>query len=269
MTDPGIFNQILIWPILNILIAFYKLFLALALPGAFGLAIIALTVSFRLLLSPLIGSQLKSAQKMQELKPRLDELSQKYGKDKARLQQEQLRLYKEAGVNPAAGCLPLILQMPIFIALYNVFWQILGNGNLEKVVQDINQIVYFPFLRLQNLDLSFLGINLATKPSSWNTAGWWLLTIPLATAILQWYQTKLMTVTPQQTTNNKQQTGDDMAKIMQTQMTYLFPLMIGWFAFSFPVGLSLYWNTFTVLGIIQQMKIRNSKSKIRNNNGKY
>ncbi|MBI4999830.1 YidC/Oxa1 family membrane protein insertase, partial [Candidatus Gottesmanbacteria bacterium] len=106
-------------------------------------------------------------------------------------------------------------------------------------------------MRIQSLDLSFFGINLASKPSSWNTAGWWLLAIPLATAILQWYQTKLMALTPQQTTNNKQQTGDDMAKIMQTQMSYLFPLMIGWFAFSFPIGLSLYWNTFTVLGIIQ------------------
>ncbi|MBI4999829.1 YidC/Oxa1 family membrane protein insertase [Candidatus Gottesmanbacteria bacterium] len=138
MTNPGIFNQILIWPILNILIALYKIFEALRAPGAFGLAIIGLTILIRFLLSPLFSSQLKSAQKMQELKPKIDELSQKYGKDKARIQQEQLRLYKEAGVNPAAGCLPLLLQMPVFIALYNVFWQILGNGNLEKVIQDIN-----------------------------------------------------------------------------------------------------------------------------------
>ncbi|MBI5465263.1 YidC/Oxa1 family membrane protein insertase [Candidatus Gottesmanbacteria bacterium] len=261
MTNPGIFNQILIWPILNILIALYKIFEALRAPGAFGLAIIGLTILIRFLLSPLFSSQLKSAQKMQELKPKIDELSQKYGKDKARIQQEQLRLYKEAGVNPAAGCLPLLLQMPVFIALYNVFWQILGNGNLEKVIQDINQVVYFPILKIQSLDLSFFGINLASKPSSWQTDGWWLLIIPLATAILQWYQTRLMSNVKTQMSNvQKEKTDqDDMAKIMQTQMSYLFPLMIGWFAFSFPVGLSLYWNTFTVLGIIQQIKMKKAK----------
>lgn len=261
MTNPGIFNQILIWPILNILIAFYKLFLGLGLPGAFGLAIVALTVFIRLLLYPLIGSQLKSAQEMQKLKPRLDELARKYGKDKARLQQEQLRLYREAGVNPAAGCLPLIFQMPVFIALYNVFWQILGGGNLERVIGDINKIVYFSFLRIQSLDLSFFGINLATKPSSWQIDGWWLLTIPLATAILQWYQTKLMTVPARGELEGAKSPPkqDDMGKIMQTQMSFLFPLMIGWFAFSFPVGLSVYWNTFTVFGIIQQLKIKNEK----------
>lgn len=261
MTNPTtFFNQILVWPILNILIVFYKLFLALSLPGALGLAIIALTCFVRLLLTPLFASQLKSAQKMQELKPSLDRLSQKYGKDRVRLQQEQVRLYKEAGINPAAGCLPLILQMPVFIALYNVFWQILGNGNLDKVLSDINQVVYFPVLRISSLDLSFFGMNLGSRPSSWQADGWWLLTIPVLTAALQWYQTKLMAPAIQKTEDGRQKTGqDDMAKIMQTQMNYLFPAMIGWFAFSFPIGLSLYWNIFTLLGIIQQRKITRSR----------
>ena len=260
MIEANVFNQLLIWPILNFLMAFYKVFELIKLPGAFGLAIIAMTIFIRLLLYPLMGSQLKSAKKMQDLKPRLDELAKKYGKDKGRLQQEQLKLYKEAGVNPAAGCLPLLLQMPVFIALYNVFWQILGNGNLEKVVQEINQIVYFPFLRIQGIDLSFFGANLGIKPSSWQTDGIWLLAIPLITALLQWYQTKLMTPPSAKASEGKSSPDkDDAAKIMQGQMSFLFPLMIGWFAFSFPVGLSLYWNTFSVLGIIQQLQINKGK----------
>lgn len=266
MTETTLFNQLLLWPILNSLIVFYKAFSFLHLPGAFGLAIIAITVLIRLLLSPIFSSQLKSAKKMQELKPRMDELTKKYGQDKTRLQQEQLRLYREAGVNPAAGCLPLLLQMPVFIALYNVFWQILSTNDLDKVIGEINKIVYSPLLQVAKIDFSFFGINLADKPSSWQTAGWWLLMVPVATAILQWYQTKTMMPTTQKTpVSTPAKSGatagkeEDMTKIMQTQMSILFPLMIGWFAFSFPVGLSLYWNTFSVLGIIQQTKKKNEK----------
>ncbi len=256
MTDPSIFNTLLIWPILNLLLVFYKLFLLIKLPGALGLAIIALTVFIRLLLSPLTNSQLKSAQKMQDIKPKMDELSAKHGKDKMRLQQEQMKLYKEAGINPASGCFLLLLQMPVFIALYNVFWQVLGNGNLEKVVQEINKIVYSPFLKVQNLDLSFFGMNLGVKPNAWQTAGWWLLLIPVVTAALQWYQTKLMTPAVRPAPAGKEAAkADDMAQIMQGQMTFILPLMIGWFAFSFPVGLALYWNTFSVIGIIQQLQV--------------
>jgi len=265
MTSPTIINQLLIWPILNLLIVFYKLFLLLKIPGALGLAIISLTLFIRLLLSPLTNAQLKSALKMQELKPKIDALSKKHANDKARLQQEQMKLYQQAGINPAAGCLPLLLQMPVFIALYNVFWQILNNGNLGKIVQEINQVVYIPALRIQSVDLNFFGLNLANKPADWQKVGWWLLLIPLITAALQWYQTKLMSPTKQPAANNLPQTGkkdnkeEDFAATMQNQMSIIFPLMIGWFAFSFPVGLSLYWNTFTILGIIQQKQMQKAK----------
>lgn len=277
------FNQFLIWPILNVLVLFYKTLTAFHIPGAFGFAIIGLTMLIRLILMPLTSSQLKSAKKMVELKPRLDELTKRHGKDKQRLQQEQLRLYKEAGVNPAAGCLPLILQMPVFIALYQVFWQVLGTGNLTKVIEEINKIVYLPLLKIETLNLSFFGLNLGAKPTAWKTEGWWLLLIPVVTALLQWYQTKLMTPSLQPATSNlpvgkagKQQTTskDDTSQVFQQQMAMMMPLMIGFFAFSFPVGLSLYWNTFSVFGIIQQIKINSprsffsSKIKINKNNGK-
>jgi len=266
MANPSFFNQFLIWPILNILILFYKALTTLHIPGALGFAIIGLTVLIRLLLSPLTSSQLKSAKKMAELKPRLDELTKKHGKDKQRLQQEQLKLYKEAGVNPAAGCLPMILQMPVFIALYQVFWQVLGNGNLTKVISEINQIVYLPILKIETFDLSFFGLSLGAKPSAWKTEGWWLFLVPVVTAFLQWYQTKLMTPSSQPTTNppadGKPTTSkDDTSQVFQQQMTLMMPIMIGFFAFSFPIGLALYWNTFSVFGIIQQLKVNNEQKR--------
>lgn len=275
MFNPNnLFHSLLIIPILNILIAVYKLFLLLRIPGALGFALIFLTVLIRLVLHPLTVTQLKSAHHLSKLKPELDQLSKKYKDDKQKLHQEQLRLYKEAGVNPAAGCLPLLLQMPILIALYNLFFQILGNSQLTAVIEDINRVVYFPLLKIETLNLSFLGLNLASKPSDWRSHGYWLLLVPVVTALLQYWQTKMMTpntlpaskVSEQapkkdekKEKENKESASakatadkEDMGTAMQKQMTIMMPLMIGFFAYSFPLGLSLYWNTFTLFGIMQQ-----------------
>lgn len=251
------FNEILVKPILNLLVVFYNLFSLLGIPGAFGLSIISLTVLIRLLLNPLTHTQLKSMKKLAEIKPRLDELTKKHGSDKKRLQQEQLRLYQEAGINPAAGCLPALVQIPVFIALYNVFLQFLGNGDRLQIVTRINKDIY-PFLAnfsLKSLDLSFFGADLATKPNEWQKIGPWLLLVPLITGLLQWLQTKL-TVPAQPATNpSDTKKKDDFSKAMQTQTTVILPIMIGFFAYSFPLGLALYWNTFSVFAIIQQLRI--------------
>lgn len=159
MTELTVWNQFLIWPIINLLVAMYKGLEWLHIPGAFGFAIIGLTIVIRLLLYPLTAQQLKSARKMQQLKPHLDALSAKHKENKQALQQAQLDLYKEHGVNPAAGCLPLLIQMPVLIALYNVFYQVLQNGNIGKLVTDINHIVYAPWLRITALDFSFFDVS--------------------------------------------------------------------------------------------------------------
>src|SRR3990172_3869184 len=96
------FNAILIIPILNALIALYKFLLVVGIPGALGFALILLTVLIRLILNPLTAQQLKSAKKLAKLKPELDKLNTQYKNDKQRLHQEQLNLYKQAGINPAA-----------------------------------------------------------------------------------------------------------------------------------------------------------------------
>jgi len=276
MFDPNnLFNSILIIPILNVLIGIYKLLLILRIPGALGFSVIALTILIRLALNPLTAKQLKSTQKLSKLKPELDKITAIYKHDKQRLHQEQLNLYKKEGINPAAGCLPLLVQMPILIALYNLFFQLLNPGDLTNVIDAINKVVYHPILSITRLDLSFLGMNLASKPNQWQQLGLWLLAIPVITALLQYWQTKMMT--PQIKTqeprtknqehenknkeNGKKGKEEDMATVMQKQMTFMMPAMIGFFAYSFPVGLSIYWNTFTVFGIIQQYKINKSIEK--------
>lgn len=275
MTNPTLWNQLLIWPITNVLIFFYRIFESLGVPGALGWAVIVMTVVVRIILYPLMHAQLTSAKKMSRLKPHMDALSKKHKDDKAALQRAQLELYKEHGINPAAGCLPLLIQMPFLIALYNVFYQVLGNGNLVKIVSDINAIVYHPFLKISSLDLTFFGVNLGVRPSSWQTAGVWLLLIPVITALLQWYQSKLMIASPvaepaarpeaavkekksgknTQVPNKDEKSETDQAAEMQRQMAIISPIMFGFFAFQFPVGLALYWNVFGLFGIMQQLAV--------------
>ena len=171
-----------------------------------------------------------------------------------------MRLFKEAGVNPAAGCLPMLIQLPVLLALYNVFFQVLGSSGGRELVNHINSVVYFPFLKLTSFNLVFFGVNLGVKPSQWQTVGPWILVVPVITALLQFVQTKTMTPpTPQKekkkTDKEEKPASEDMSTAMQTQMTYFTPILFGYFAFSFPLGLALYWNTFTVFGIIQQVLI--------------
>jgi YidC/Oxa1 family membrane protein insertase len=268
MTDPNLWNQLLVWPIINVLLALYRLFESLGIPGPLGFAVIGLTIVIRLILYPLMQAQMRSAKKMSALKPHMDVLNEKHKNDKQQLQQAQLALYKEHGVNPAAGCLPLLIQMPVLIALYNVFFQVLSNGNLEKMVADLNQVAYASWLHVQTLDLTFFGVNLAIKPSAWQTDGWWLLSVPLITALLQWWQSKLMLPQPAAVATQakivkkkknddkpEEKKPEDTALEMQKQMAIIAPIMFGYFAFQFPLGLALYWNVFGIFGIMQQLKV--------------
>lgn len=268
MTNPTFWNQFFVWPIVNLLLVFYKFFEWLHIPGPLGFAVIALTIAIRFLLYPLMATQLRSARKMQNLKPHMDAIAAKHKGDKVKLQQAQLELYKQHGVNPAAGCLPLLIQFPVLIALYNVFYAVLQNGDLGKLTSDINSIVYAPFLKLTSIDLTFFGTNLGVKPSEWQTHGLWLLAIPVITGGLQYFQTKLMMPTTTKSQSIvpavEKKPGDkekpqDMAGEMQKQMAIMMPVMFGFFAYQFPLGLALYWNVFGVMGMLQQLSINKEK----------
>ncbi|MDO8506178.1 MAG: YidC/Oxa1 family membrane protein insertase, partial [Candidatus Limnocylindria bacterium] len=121
----GPWNTFLVHPLMALAL------LAYSLVHDFGLAIIILTIAIRLAVYPLYRVQIRSQRAMQELGPAMTEMKKKYGKDRQRFAEEQMKLYKEHGVNPAAGCLPLVLQMPILFALYSALLQLgcgLGGG---------------------------------------------------------------------------------------------------------------------------------------------
>jgi len=269
MLSPNFFNTIFVIPILNLLVVFYKLFLMIKLPGAFGFAIIALTVSVRLLFQPFFKKQIETAKKMQELKPHLDTLSDKHKNDKKQLQAEQLKLYQQHGINPTSGCLVMIIQLPVFIALYNTLNLFLANGQAEKTIMAINKVLYLPILKIQSIDPWFFGLDLVKSPKQ--AGDWYYLLIPLITGILQYFQA-LVSMPQANTTapvaqvgknkDKKEESKGDFQKAMNTQMKYMFPIMIGWFAYTLPVGLSLYWNVFSIMGIMQYRKV-NGKLKVK------
>lgn len=256
-----IFNLLFFGPVVNLLVLIYQGLSSIHLPGALGFSIIILTVLIRILVWPFMSSQIKSAKKMTELKPHMDELKQKHKDDKQAFAKAQMALYKEHGVNPAGGCLPALVQIPVFIALYQAIINILpgAGGNIDN----INRLLYFPALKLPStLDPSFLGLNLGLKPSEFGSYGVYLLLIPLITALLTFVQSKMAmpklvkhypSDSPKEA-KEKEGMEDAMASV-QGQMVFLMPIMIGYFSFTFPVGLAIYWNAYTILGIIQQHKI--------------
>ncbi len=216
--------------IFQCLLFFYNL-----LGGNLGLSIIALTIVIKVILIPLVVPTIKSAKKMQDLKPELDKLKSKYT-DKAQLQSAQLALYKENGVNPAAGCLPQIIQIIILIALYQVFMKFLAQ----------------PEINGQPVNFSFLYFNL-TKPDPFYV-------LPVLAGLTQFIFSLMMTSgliskveNPKQKDQKKKEEDSlEMAQSMQTQMVYMMPLMTVIISLNFSSGLILYWVVSTVFSIAQQ-----------------
>ncbi len=264
MLSPNFFNTIFVFPILNILVFLYKILSFIRIPGAFGFAIILLTVLVRLVLHPFFKQQLETAKKMQDIKPHLDRLSQKHKKDPKTLQQEQLKLYQQAGINPASGCLFMIIQIPVFIALYNTLSVFLLNGNAAKIITQINKALYSPLLTISTINPWFFGFDLALSPSK--AGQWYYYLIPVITGVLQYLQVQVsMPSTAPATTEivkkgeEKKDNGGDFQKAMNTQMKFIFPIMIGWFSYTLPVGLSLYWNIFSLFSIMQYRRMNAKK----------
>lgn len=255
-----IFNTLFFGPIVNILVFLIRLFEASSIPGALGLSIIVLTVIIRMIIWPLMTAQMKSVKQMADLRPRLDELKKKHGKDKTALALAQQQLYKEAGVNPAAGCLPILVQFPILIALYQVIMAMfVGQNGLDR----INQALYLDSWHLnQATDPFFLGINISSKPGDFMTAGWVLLLIPVLTGVFQFLQSKMMAPRPIVIVANdskkevaEKQSTDEAIVQVQSQMMYILPVMIAYFSYTLPSGLALYWNALTIVSMVQQYRI--------------
>lgn len=188
---------------------------------------------------------------MQKVAPHIASIREKHKDDKKRQQEEMMKLYKEHGVNPATGCLPMLIQIPIIWSLYSVLNHVVGTT--AQTVGKVNDILYFPFLRIDSAawnspaNLSFFGLPIAKSPSNLFSHMPLIILVPILTGVLQFILTKMMIPA-----NAPKPTKDDFQSAMQTQTTYMIPAMIGFFSFSLPIGLSLYWNTLNVFGILQQ-----------------
>jgi YidC/Oxa1 family membrane protein insertase len=267
----NIFHIIFVQPILNLLVGFYKLFLTIGLPGAFGFSIVAITILVRIVLHPFFKQQMDTAKKMQDIKPKLDTLSKKHKNDSKTLQQEQMRVYQEAGVNPAAGCLFAVIQIPVFLSLYRTLQLFLQDDKAGTVLKQINGDLYFPFLKISSIDPHFFGLNLAISPS--HSGSLLFIIFPIITAALQYLQTRVTmpamqaavpTAAPEEKDKDKKgsNTGEEFQKAMNTQMKYFFPIMIGYFSYTLPLGLSIYWNIFSIFTVLQHFHINRGKKEL-------
>ncbi|MBI2007102.1 MAG: YidC/Oxa1 family membrane protein insertase [Candidatus Blackburnbacteria bacterium] len=248
-----IWQTFFVQPLLNGLLLFYHLFF-----NNLGLAIIALTVAIRLVLTPLVLPSMRAMQKMKDYAPELAKLKEKHKGDKTKLMQAQADFYKSKGINPASGCLPQIAQLVVLIALFQVFSQTLySNGDM---VERVNRLAY-PALTVKNQpSTGFLLLDL-TKPDTFRLPG---LPIPLpglflvAAALIQLLSSKMMTPAVKKEAAVAKKTPGEMDDIMaatQQQMLYLFPALTIFIGFSFPSGLVLYWLVFSFFQAVQQYMV--------------
>jgi len=224
-----VWNLIIANPVLNVLVALTQF-----VGGNFGLAIIVLTVIVRLVSWPLTKRQLNSTKAMQEMQPKVQELQKKYGKNKEKLQQEMMKLYKEAGINPLGCIWPMLIQFPIWIALYQAIMSALATT--PESLLGIAQRLYSWGIVNQAIPLSsrFLWLDLS-QPDPY-----FILAILVGGTM--WAQQKMTTapaVDPRQQSTNR-------------MMTLMMPLMFGFLTLMFPSGLALYWAVSNIIGIITQ-----------------
>ena len=220
----SIFNEILFRPIFNLLIFLYNL-----VPGQdFGIAIILLTVLIKVVFMPLSLKTLRSQKQMQEIQPKLKELQEKHKDDKQAQAQATMQFYKENNINQLSGCLPLLIQLPILLAVYRV----IING-----------------FKPETLDLLYGFIS---KPETINTVTMGFLDLSLNNPILALITGGLQFIQMRKTTQKTSNKSGDQAAMMTKQMAYFFPIMIIVIAWSLPAGLVLYWTTNTIFSIFEQ-----------------
>jgi YidC/Oxa1 family membrane protein insertase len=223
--------------------------------GSAGVGIILFTIFVRLLLSPLQIAQLRNAKAMQRLQPKMAELRQKHGKDRQKLSEETMRLYREHNVNPAMGCLPTVLQFPILIGLFYALLH-LGSSHPKKYPDTCSGHI------INNLD-QWYQVCYAMKGAASSPERVWdlfhanflwlshglglpdpLYILPVLAGVTQWVQSRMMLT----------KASDPQQQMMNTMMNFM-PLMIIIFAARYPSGLALYWVTSTVIGILVQFPI--------------
>lgn len=209
----------------------------------FGLAIILFTILIRIVTWPLNAQQMKGAAAMQNLQndKEWQAIQKKYAKDKEKLAQEQMRIYREKGINPFSSCLPTLIQFPIIIALYQSITRALATTPLDLL--RLSRSISLPNVSdLIPLNSKFLWMDLG-RPESVLIFGLAIPTLALVVAITTYIQAKLTMPTST--------TPGDQGAAMSGMMSIYMPLMLGWFAITFASGLSVYFITSNILGIVQ------------------
>ncbi len=229
------------------------------------LAIVVLTVIIRLLTYPLLAKQQESSRKMQQIQPQLKKLQEKYKNDKEKLSQAQMKLYRENKVNPVGGCFPLVIQFPILIGLYQAIFFALAATPFQLI--DLSERLLIPgldaLIPLQRMWSPIPGLTQLlpemdlTLPPTANPS--YALVLPLLVLVTTWGQSKLTMATTKGKSEQKDDDDDDdsssgvggQAQAMTKSMTTIMPIMFGAFSLSFSVGLSIYFVTSNLIGIVQ------------------
>lgn len=227
-----VWNLILLEPILNLLIILSSAFF-----GSFGIAIIVLTIIVRLFMLPLTLRQIRSTRAMQAIGPKIQEIQKKYGKDKQKLQQEMGKVYKESGVSPLGCVWPLLLQFPIWIALYQSIMRALATSPEELL--SLSQHLYsLPLIhQMVPLEENFLWLNLGVPDS------WFILAILCGASM--WVLQKMSTVL----------SPDPRTQSMSRTMLWMMPVMFALFTLLVPSGLGLFWVISNIVGIVVQYRV--------------
>jgi len=228
----SIFHAILYRPLFNFFVELYNI-----LPGHdVGLVIIVITILLRLAVYPLTSSSIKAQRSMQMLQPKLEAIKKQYKDDQQKLAQATMELYKNHKINPLSSCLPLLIQLPILLALYWVMQDGLNSNNLGAQLYSfvsnpgkINPIT-FGFFNLLN-------------PSIW---------LAVLAGAAQFLQAKTMTQKMPPSNAGEGSKDESMAAMMNKQMLYMMPIMTVLIGFRLPAGLTLYWFWSTILMAAQQ-----------------
>ena len=241
----NLWNEIILRPMLNGLVA-----LSGILPEQveFGLAIIIFTLVVRLALTPVTIKQTKSTKALQELQPKMKELQKKYGKNKAKLQQETMKLYKEAGVNPAGCMWPMLIQFPVWIALYQSIMKAMATT--PENLLDLAQHLYSSDMIARAIPVNshFLWLDLGQPDGT--------MIMAILVGGTMWVQQK-MTTAP--STDSRQQSTNQM-------MLMMMPLMFGMFTIMFPSGLPLFWLMSNLIGIGTQYVVGGGWGNLKRSN---
>ncbi len=233
-----IFKTLLYQPLLNLLVFFYNI-----IPGHdLGVAIIILTVLIKALLLPLSRKGVKAQKSLQNIQPALEAIKKKYAGDKEKQTKAIMNFYKENKVNPFSSCLPLLIQLPILIAVYRVF-----RVGLTESVLPVYSFISNPGI-LNVLSFGFLDLS---HPN---------IFLAFITAVCQYIQTKILAVhKPAKELVKKDEAKDEnMASMMNKQMKFMMPIMTLFIGMTLPSGLMLYWLISILIGILEHKLISSS-----------